>query len=120
MGVLFVNHKAKLVAQKQTMQELAEELSRLLEHPVVDMTGLAGEYDFTLYYTPEGNMTGASSGASMERDGAGQVGPIDSAEPAGDNLFSALPKQLGLQLQSKKGSMDILVIDHAAKIPTEN
>jgi len=65
-------------------------------------------------------MIGASSGASMERDGAGQVGPIDSAEPAGDNLFSALPKQLGLQLQAKKGSIDILVIDHAAKIPTEN
>jgi uncharacterized protein (TIGR03435 family) len=35
-------------------------------------------------------------------------------------MASALQKQLGLKLESRKGPLDVLVIDRAAKVPDEN
>ena len=40
----------------------------------------------------------------------------DNDEP----LFTALQEQLGLKLKSEKASVDILVVDYAEKVPTEN
>ena len=38
----------------------------------------------------------------------------------GSTLFVALEKQLGLKLEKKKAGLDVLVIDHVDKVPTEN
>jgi uncharacterized protein (TIGR03435 family) len=54
--------------------------------------------------------------------GRGPDGP-DGVEPQGDppaDLFTAIQSQLGLRLDAKKGPVDLLVIDHAEKVPTEN
>ncbi len=79
---------------------------RLAPDRIVDQTGLKGSYDFTLEY--------AGSQSSWK------LSAIQSQEHAGQDLFSALEKQLGLKLEKGKGPVDMLVIDHLEKIPTEN
>jgi uncharacterized protein (TIGR03435 family) len=76
---------------------LASVLSRPAGQPVVDRTGLTGIYDFTLSYAPANDP--------------------NSSLP---DFFTALQEQLGLKLQPQKIPVDVLVIDHADKIPTEN
>jgi len=66
---------------------------------VIDKTGLAGLYDFTLRWAPEDT-------------------PADSAN-AGPSVFTAVQEQLGLKLEPSIAPIGILVIDSAEK-PSEN
>jgi uncharacterized protein (TIGR03435 family) len=77
---------------------------------VVDKTGLAGNYTFSLTYTPEVGQ-GARFGAAVP-DGR----DTDSNVPS---IFTALREQLGLELKSAKGPVEVLVIDYVEK-PSEN
>jgi uncharacterized protein (TIGR03435 family) len=91
-----------------TMHFLAIMLSRQLGRNVVDKTGLTGRYDFKLTWTPEDAAPPAPQ----------------SPEPGADlsvglSLFAAVQDQLGLKLESIKGPVDIVVIDHVEK-PTAN
>jgi uncharacterized protein (TIGR03435 family) len=110
MGVIFVNGslRARLNAANESMPELAKTLTSELERLVVDGTGLKGKYDFVLSWSPE-TIGGAPSAPSTT-----------PAEDAGPSVFAALQQQLGLKLESKKGPVEILVIDHYEKNPTEN
>ena len=85
------------------MTDVANELSYVLEHTVVDKTGLTGDYDFDLKWTPE------------------DAGPpnADASAGSGASIFTAVQEQLGLKLQSTKGPTDTLVIDHA-ELPSQN
>jgi uncharacterized protein (TIGR03435 family) len=94
--------------QNVTMNYFAFFLSRGLDRGVIDRTGLPGSYDVKLQYVPEGLRMGG-------RDGGG--GPEIS--PDCSDIFSALPKQLGLRLESAKGPVEYLVVEHAEK-PAEN
>jgi len=120
--------RAKLVANRQTIQNLADELSTQLTKPVIDHTGLKEKYDFTLTFAPDqitgpmGMMLGppppsAASGADGGR--AGGNGPAPDSEPLA-TLFVALQSQLGLKLEAKKGPVQLMVVDHIEKTPTEN
>jgi bla regulator protein blaR1 len=88
-----------------SMKDFAYKLSRLLERVVANDTGLEGDYDFKLEWTPDLGAT-ASDGRSVE-------------VPIGPSLFPALQQQLGLRLEATKGPVDVLVIDHADK-PSDN
>jgi len=121
--------RAKMVAQEQTMQDLAGNLSNQLAKPVVDGTGLTGKYDFTLIYLPDqmngplGPMPppppGGGPAVAPGGEGGRGTGPSDSSEPM-PTLFAALQSQLGLKLEAKKGQVEIIVVDHLEKTPTEN
>jgi uncharacterized protein (TIGR03435 family) len=74
--------------------------------PMIDQTGLRGPFDFDLEFTPE--RPGAPPPAA---DSA----PDDSALPFQD----ALREQLGIKLESRKGPLDVIVVDHIEH-PTEN
>jgi uncharacterized protein (TIGR03435 family) len=50
---------------------------------------------------------------------AGRAGVSDSSDAA-PNLFAAIASQLGLRLESKKGAVQVLVVDHVNRTPTEN
>ena len=95
----------------QSLANLASFLGGELERPVLDKTGLNGQYDFTLAYS---------------RDGLRPMGPaaapgVPSADPSGGpSLFKAVQEQLGLRLDQKRDGVDILVLDHIDKVPTEN
>jgi uncharacterized protein (TIGR03435 family) len=93
---------------------LVNVLSGILDRTVVDKTGLTGSYDFSLNWTPDESMGNALGGP---RGGS----PKDDAPPdaGGPTLFSAVEEQLGLKLQSVKGKVDVIVIDHI-DLPTEN
>lgn len=93
-----------MLGEAATMTQLAYKLSRLLGRTVVNNTGLEGNYDFKLEWTPD---TGPPA-----PDGR----PVEAS--TGPSLFSAL-QQLGLRLEATKGPVDILVIDHVDK-PSEN
>jgi uncharacterized protein (TIGR03435 family) len=83
----------------ESMESLARELAGQLRHPVSDDTGLQGKYDFTMNWIMGGAL---------------------AADDTGPTIFAALQQQLGLKLESKKGTVDILVVDHIEKAPTEN
>ena len=97
---------------------IADLLARQLDRPVFDMTELKGVYDFTLDWTPE---EGQGMGPKQaERAGEGDAGMPAASAPEGPSIFAALQTQLGLKLEARKGPVEILVIDHAEKVPTEN
>jgi len=80
---------------------------------IIDKTGLTGKYDFHLETTLTG--AGKIGGALLQTPSADPQAPN-----GGPTLFEALERQLGLRLEQKKARFDVLVIDHADRIPTEN
>jgi uncharacterized protein (TIGR03435 family) len=87
---------------------LAEQLGRTVE----DKTGLTGNFDYTLKWTPD------EVGTPMGGDG-GPGKPENSADAGGPTLITALEEQLGLKLESTKQKVDVIVIDHIDQ-PSEN
>ncbi|HEV2446776.1 MAG TPA: TIGR03435 family protein [Candidatus Sulfopaludibacter sp.] len=118
--------RARFVARQQTMQDLAQRLTGQLNRPVADETGLTGKYDFTLTFQPtEGMMgpMGALPVAPPPPGGAAGGAPASMAPEGAElppDIFRAVQSQLGLRLDAKKGSVDVIVIDHMEKAPTEN
>jgi bla regulator protein blaR1 len=105
-----------MIGQAITMGHLAQILSQILGTTIVDKTGLPGTYDITLQWTPDANPPSTIGAA-----GAGPNTP-DAAAPAdtsGATIFTALEEQLGLKLESQKGPVDVIVIDHVEE-PSEN
>jgi uncharacterized protein (TIGR03435 family) len=100
-----------LLAGGQTMTQFASSLGMFAGRIVVDKTGLAGGYDFTLNWTPD-QAANRPPGAPPGPDGA----PVD---PNGPSLFTAVQEQLGLKLDSQRGPVKVLVIDRVER-PTEN
>jgi uncharacterized protein (TIGR03435 family) len=86
-----------------TVALLAEQLSRSLGRIVVDQTGLDGRYELSLKWTPDD----AAAGTGMA--------PADT----GPSIFTAIQEQLGLKLESRRGPVPILVIDHL-DLPSQN
>jgi uncharacterized protein (TIGR03435 family) len=90
------------VGASTTIDILARTLSGLVGRAVEDHTGLSGEFDIALEYTPDVTQP-------ITRDGVDVMSPASSDAPS---IFTALQEQLGLKLESRTGSVDILVIDH--------
>ncbi len=88
------------------MPLLAVTLSQSLDRPVIDKTGLRGNFDVGLAYAPE-----AGEGARFEAAGP----QVPQPDPNRPTLFSALREQLGLELRSAKAPVEVLVIDHVEK-----
>lgn len=93
-----------LEATRITMGEFAEILSRNMNLPVVDRTGLPGAYNFTLRWNPD-------NADALERDEAAAALRLE--------MSTVIARQLGLALKSRKMPIEMLMIDHAEK-PKEN
>jgi len=93
-----------LEAKKITMGEFAEILSRNLNLPVLNRTGLTGAFSFTLHWNP---------------DDAGALQHEDAAAALRSEMSAAIARQLGLALTPRKMAVEMLVIDDAEK-PSEN
>ena len=91
------------VGTSVTMAMFANRLSKEVGRPVVDFTGLTGQFDLTLDWQPEGRQP-------------------ENPDTASDrpSIFSALPEQLGLKLEPRRVSLDVLVVDAGVKVPVEN
>ena len=114
-GILRWVNRGEITAQGVSMGSLASLLlTPLVQRQVVDKTGLAGTYDFTLQWTPEEAPSPMSGGPT-----AGKQASPPPQEIAGPSIFAALPEQLGLKLKPTKRPVQILVIDHLEP-PSEN
>jgi uncharacterized protein (TIGR03435 family) len=103
-----------------TMKLLAEFLSRLVDAPVVDMTGLNGAY-FVPLDVPTSELPGfptARTDTATAHTDAGQPVPTAS-EPSGNSLRGSLQK-LGLRLEQRRLSVEMFVVDHVERTPTAN
>ncbi len=119
-GGMVMMGPGRLQGKKMTMDSLASMLSNLTGKPVVDETGLKGDYEVSLEYAPE-TAEGVNFGPPPPAGGAGGEGPRPSAsEPSGLSLFAALQQQLGLRLEARKLPIENIVIERIEKNPTEN
>lgn len=118
-GSFFTMADNKFIARKLPMANFVEVLARFEDKPVVDMTGLSGSYDFDLQFTQEDYMAMLIRSAIA----AGVTLPPEALRAlsgsSGDSLLNALEK-LGLKLESRKAPLQVLVIDHIEKSPTDN
>jgi uncharacterized protein (TIGR03435 family) len=99
----------EVTAHAVPIARLAHDLTQMLGHPVLDKTELKGVYDFKLQFTPDDRLQPPSGLAPNQRL---PVPPADSNAPS---LFDALPEQLGLKLESGKGPVEVIVIDHVER-----
>jgi len=94
------------------INQILDLLSQNVQRIVVDRTGLTGNFDIDLTWTPEQ----LPQGRGDPPPGAPALPPID---PNGPSLFSALQEQLGLKLDSTRGPVDVLVVEKVDR-PTED
>jgi uncharacterized protein (TIGR03435 family) len=121
----------RLDASKMTMSGLSELLTSLVDHPVIDMTGMKGTYQVTLDVSMEALMSlartqglGGGGGGGFGGAPGGALGANVAVQTASDPsgggaVFDAVQK-LGLKLEPKKAPVDTVVIDHIDKTPTDN
>lgn len=110
-----------------TMKTFAEMLSvGLVDRPVVDMTGLAGNYAVALDLSQEDAMNAARAATNfLPRGGGGGGGDAGRArdggasDPSGSSVFASI-QNLGLKLEPRKLPVDMLIVDRMEKIPTAN
>lgn len=108
-GTSVSTRNGHMTAKGITMADMVKSLTRLQElgRIVIDKTGLNGRYDLTLEWTPENNSAPTPGSASQ----------IPSS--SGPSIFTAIQEQLGLKLESVKGPVSTLVVDHIEP-PSEN
>jgi uncharacterized protein (TIGR03435 family) len=106
------------VCHNTTLAEFAEQMQPwapgYLDHPVVDMTGIAGAWDFGIFWSAKRFTIGSGLGA-----GPGGLTPA-GGDSIGLTIFEAVDRQMGLKLEPDKHPMPVLVIDHVEEKPTEN
>jgi bla regulator protein blaR1 len=94
----------RITDEKATIDTLASQLGQQLGRFVSNQTGLKGDFAFHVEWAPD--------------PGQNQGGDPDTPPPAGvdgPSIFTALQDQLGLKLESGKGPVEVLVIDHVEK-----
>ena len=104
--------RGQLTATKVTMDGLASQLANHVGRPVVNKTGLPGEYDVELEWTPD-----PGQGGPLGAPPSGEAPPpVDSSGPS---IFTAVQDKLGLKLEGTKSPVKVIVIDAVEK-PSEN
>jgi uncharacterized protein (TIGR03435 family) len=102
---------------KMTAAGIIETLGRFVDRPIVDLTDLKGKYDLTLEVGLE-DMMNLARAAGMNVQGP----PTDTSratEPGSSSIFVAI-QQYGLKLEPRKAPVELLVIDHVERNPTDN
>jgi uncharacterized protein (TIGR03435 family) len=106
----------ELTGQGIAIKFLVRLLSEQLGRDVLDQTGLKGNYDLTLKWTPE-----PGEGMMLRTPEGGNPPPESGPPPdtSGPSIFTAIQEQLGLKLEPTKAPAEVLVVDHVEK-PSEN
>lgn len=100
--------RQRAASRNTTLPLIAASLPTLgrLGRPVMDRTGRNGNFDYVLEWMPETNTPPAPN-------------PASPPEFQGPTFLEALQDQLGLKLESGKGPVETLVVDHVER-PSEN
>jgi uncharacterized protein (TIGR03435 family) len=94
-------HDSRILFMARQLPDLCERLGKVTGRPVVDRTGLDGDYQIELTYSPFGSPS------------------VDQADPSSD-MVSAARTQLGLRLEAQRGSVEVLKVESVDKVPTRN
>jgi len=125
IGMSFSSNGARTQRGKINMTQLTNMLTNEVSRPVIDKTDLKGTYEIELSYLADqssasagalralGPPPGASAGSDPARLQADAEAPIAT-------IFQAVQQTLGLKLEAKKLPIDVVVVDSANKVPTEN
>lgn len=108
MGIRVEGDRNRMHGRKVSMKELIQVLSDDLANPVLDKTGLTGEYDIDLEYSREG------------LDGFGRTLSDKPEVSNAPTLQVALEEKLGLTLDSRKGPVEMLIVDSGDAAPAPN
>jgi uncharacterized protein (TIGR03435 family) len=102
-GRIFTTGPAKgvngVTARRVSLRQFCEELQRLLQAPVMDQTGIKGNFYFSFLYGDPN---------------------VAAAEIVVSALSTAIEEELGLKLIRQRAPFETLVVDHIEKIPTPN
>jgi uncharacterized protein (TIGR03435 family) len=105
-----------IVGKAEPISALVSELVRNLQAPVIDQTGVKGNYDFGFEFAaselPAAQQTAQTTSSDC------QLCAVPADQPL--SLEQALKQMLGLKLTVGKGPVEWLVIDHVNTTPTEN
>ena len=85
------------------MGHFAALLSAETDRPVQDETGIQGEYDVSLDWTPD--IVGPQPGRET----------VETPSPTGPSIYTAVQEQLGLKLEPRNAPLEYLVIEHVEK-----
>jgi len=99
-----LNSPGHLILPSVNMEGLATILSRRMDRPVLDMTGMRGYFEVSLEWTPDGYRI---------------TPPVDGAS-AGTSIFTAIQEQSGLKLEARKAPIEMIIVDHVEKVPAGN
>lgn len=99
-----------VIVQALPMSFVANNLAIHLGQPVVDRTGLTGDYDFTLKFSPESVTTVHDHGPNGAKE---TTMPVNSLSAHNAMLLAAVEEQLGLKLEEQTIPLPVLVIDRA-------
>jgi uncharacterized protein (TIGR03435 family) len=97
-----VSGRSRLGGRNVTLAFMTDLLSQRVNRgrPMIDATGLAGTFDFLLEFTPEA---------------LGSAAGVNVADPDEPTFEQAVRDQLGLRLESRKSSMEVMVVDHVER-----
>ncbi len=95
----------RILHNQMSMGMLASFLSRFEHQTVVDLTGLSGLFQVKLDWA---------------RDTVIAQGDVSEPPPDRPSLFAAVQEQLGLKLESRRGPVEVLIVEQANKVPEEN
>ena len=104
--------RQRISARLQSMTDIVQMCESMMGKPVINETGLTGVYDFYIDFAPLGR--GGSAGDSAAST------PLGGADEPAALFEVAIESALGLKLQLKKLAVEVTVIDHIEKTPTEN
>jgi uncharacterized protein (TIGR03435 family) len=118
-----------LEASRISMAGLSDLLTGMTDRPVLDMTGLSGNFQVALEASMEEMFGGmartqglAFGPAGPGRGGPGGPGEVQgggASDPSGNQVFASVAK-LGLKLEARKAPVETIIVDHLEKMPTEN
>jgi uncharacterized protein (TIGR03435 family) len=106
-------------AKKLSMEQFAANLERFADRPMVDMTGLKGQYDFGFDVNPEDYRpmlirSAVAAGATLPPQA------LQLLDGTSSSALSDALQQVGLRLDARKAPLDVIVVDEAQKTPTAN
>ena len=118
-GSAFSFADGKLKATRVAMSRFADVMARFLDRPVVDMTSLTGIYDLELAVSPEDYRgmlirSAITAGVSLQPE-VERLAMTDVGESLASSMSAA-----GLRLEPRKAPLDVIVVDHAERAPSEN
>lgn len=108
----YTPERVSITAPSATLASLVGLMSVFTARPVIDATGIEGQYEFKLLFAPDGNPGIAST------FGPGQEGAAGTGEPP-PSVFDAV-KQYGLRLEPRKAPIEMITVTHLEKTPTDN